>query len=144
MQTKNATEEKKRWDFSIFHVDEDKEEIARPLAGALQARGLMVCYLDYALRLGDNLRESIDSGLSLSRFGIVVLSGRFFQRKWPQEELNTLATREMGRTKAILFIWDKVGFRDVFKYSPVLADRVAISTEKGLEYVVQRILEAAK
>jgi len=37
-----------------------------------------------------------------------------------------------------------VGFQEVFGYSPVLADRVAISTDKGLEYVVRRTVEAAK
>jgi hypothetical protein len=62
----------------------------------------------------------------------------------PQEELNDLAGREADGKKAILPVWHKVGFQQVFTYSPVLADRVAISTDKALEYVVQRILEAAE
>ncbi len=37
----NATEEKKQWDFFISHADEDKKEIAMPLADALNAKGLM-------------------------------------------------------------------------------------------------------
>jgi hypothetical protein len=82
--------------------------------------------------------------LARSRFGIVILSKQFLEMRWTQIELNDLATREMNSKKVILPVWDKVGFRDVYDYSPVLADRVAISTEKGLEYAVQRLWDVAK
>jgi len=144
MQKENAMEETKRWDFFISHADEDKEKIARPLADALNARGLIVWYVDYALKRGDNLRESIDYGLARANFGIVIFSKHFFEKGWPHEELNDLATREVSGEKVLLPVWHKVGFQEVFGYSPVSADRVAISTDKGLEYVVQSILEAAK
>ena len=90
------------------------------------------------------MRESIDYGLGRSRFGIVILSSQFFEKRWPQGDLNDLASREVSGKKVILPLWHKVGFQEVFDCSPVLADRVAISTDKGLEYVVQRILEAAE
>lgn len=140
----NAMEGKKQWDFFISHAEEDRKEIATPLADALNARGLMVWYADYALKPGDSLHESIDYGLGRSRFGIVILSSHFFRKQWPPEDLNDLAVREVSGKKLILPVWHKVGFQEVFDYSPVLADRVAISTDKGLEYVVQRIVEAAK
>jgi hypothetical protein len=94
--------------------------------------------------VGDDLRKSIDYGLARSRFGIVILSDWFFKKHWSQKKLNYLATREVNAKKVILPVWHRVGFQEVFRYSPVLADRVAISTDKGLDYVVQRILEAAK
>lgn len=144
MQSKSPAEKAKLWDFFISHVSEDKEEIARPLADRLNARGLMVWYADYSLKLGSNLRESIDYGLARSRLGIVILSSHFLEKHWPQEELNKLAAREVNGKKVILPVWHKVGFRQVFEYSPVLADRVAVSTDKGLEYVVQRMLKAAE
>ena len=144
LQKGNAMEEGKHWDFFISHAAEDKEEIARPLADALNVAGLKVWYADFALKLGDNLRDSIDDGLVRARSGIVILSNHFFGKQWPHEELNYLATREVSGKKAILPVWYKVGFQEVFGYSPVLADRVAISADKGLEYVVQRIVEAAK
>jgi hypothetical protein len=122
MQTENSVEKTKRWDFFISHVSEDKEEVARPLADRLNARGLMVWYVDYSLNLGSNLRESIDYGLARSRFGIVILSGHFLEKHWPQEELNDLANREANGKKVIFPVWHKVGFRQVFEYSPVLAE----------------------
>jgi hypothetical protein len=144
LQKGNAMEEGKHWDFFISYAAEDKEEIARPLADALNATGLKVWYSDYALKLGDNLLKSIDHGLVRARLGIVILSNHFFQKQWSHEELNHLAIREVSGKKAILPVWYKVGFQEVSGYSPMLADRVAISTDKGLEYVVQRIEEAAK
>jgi hypothetical protein len=137
-------EEGKRSDLFISHVAEDEEEIARPLANALNAAGLKVWSGNSALKRGDNLRESIDDGLVRAKSGIAILSHHFFEKQWPQEELNHLATREVSGKKVILPLWHKVGFQEVFGYSPVLADRVAISTDKGLEYVVQRIVEVAK
>jgi hypothetical protein len=137
-------EEGKRWDLFISHAAEDEEEIARPLANALNAAGLKVWSGNYALKLGDNLRESIDDGLVRAKSGIVILSNHFFEKQWPHEELNYLATLEVIGKKVILPVWHRLGFQDVFGYSPVLADRVAISTDKGLAYVVQRIAEAAK
>lgn len=48
------------WDVFICHAWEDKEEIARPLAEALQQAGLRVWYDEFTLELGDSLRRSIN------------------------------------------------------------------------------------
>jgi hypothetical protein len=137
-------DEDKKWDFFISHAFQDARDIAKPLSDALNAKGLLSWYADYSLKAGDNIRASIEYGLARSRFGIVILSKQFLEMRWTQIELNDLATREMNGKKVILPVWDKVGFRDVYDYSPVLADRAAISTEKGLEYAVQRLWDIAK
>jgi hypothetical protein len=136
--TKKQEEE---WDVFISHASEDKEAIATPLAEALQANGLRVWYDDFSLRLGDSLRQSIDRGLARSRFGVVILSARFFEKHWPQQELNGLATREVNGEKVILPVWHGVGFSEVRNYSPTLADRIAVQTKDGLAHVVQKIVE---
>jgi hypothetical protein len=137
-------DENKRWDFFISHAFQDARDIAKPLSDVLNAKGLLSWYADYGLKAGDNIRTSIDYGLARSRFGIVILSKQFLEMRWTQIELNDLATREADGKKVILPVWYKVGFRDVYDYSPVLADRVAISTEKGLEYVVKRLRDIAR
>ena len=137
-------DEDKKWDFFISHAFQDARDIAKPLSDALNAKGLLSWYADYSLKAGDNIRASIEYGLARSRFGIVILSKQFLEMRWTQIELNDLATREMNGMKVLLPVWDKVGFRDVYDYSPVLADRVAVSTEKGLEYVVQRLRDITK
>lgn len=129
------------WDVFISHASEDKEAIAKPLAEALRIKGLRVWYDDFALKMGDSLRQSIDSGLARSRFGVVILSGYFFQKHWPQQELNGLVTRE-DSGKVILPVWHGVGFAEVRNYSPMLADRKAAHSKDGLASVIDMIVEA--
>jgi hypothetical protein len=133
-------------DVFISHASEDKEQIARPLAEELSKRGLSVWYDEFSLELGDSLRRSIDKGLAQSRFGVVILSENFFAKEWPQRELDGLSTRETsGGEKVILPLWHGVTHAEVLAYSPVLADRVAFNTRRGvsaaadeIEAVVQR------
>ncbi len=138
-----AQQEDAQWDFFISHASEDKQAIARPLADALIAKGMKVWYDEFSLNVGDSLRESIDRGLSQSRFGVVILSRHFFAKHWPQKELNGLATREVDGKKVILPVWHTVGVVEVRAYSPMFADRIAVNTEKGLEHVVEKVLAAA-
>lgn len=129
------------WDVFVSHATEDKAAIARPLAEALRAKGLRVWYDDFSLKLGDSLRQSIDRGLARSLFGVVILSPYFFEKHWPQQELNGLATREVEGEKVILPIWHNIDAEEVRKNSPTLADRKAVRTDKGLDVVVQSIIE---
>jgi hypothetical protein len=140
-RSKAAKKQEDEWDVFISHAGEDKEAIARPLAEALQGKGLRVWYDDFSLRLGDSLRQSIDRGLAHSRFGVVILSAYFFEKHWPQQELNGLATREVNGEKVILPVWHGVGFAEVRSYSVTLADRLAVQTKDGLAYVVQKVME---
>jgi hypothetical protein len=136
----NTPDKNDEWDVFISHASEDKNEIARPLAEALRAKGLRVWYDDFSLQLGDSLRQSIDRGLGRSRFGVVILSPRFFEKHWPQQELNGLVTREVNATKVILPVWHGVTFDDVRRYSVTLADRLAVQTSQGLAVVVEKIM----
>jgi TIR domain len=128
------------WDLFICHASDDKETAARPLAEALTRAGIRVWYDEFVLTLGDSLRRTIDLGLAQSRYGLVILSPSFFEKQWPQQELDGLSAKAIGGQKTILPIWHRVTRDDVARYSLPLADKVAVSTERGLEYVVQEIL----
>lgn len=131
-------------DFDVFisHASEDKEDLARPLAEQLRGRGLKVWLDETELKLGDSLRRSIDYGLSKSRYGLVILSPEFLRKEWPQKELDGLVAREDGTEKVILPIWHNVTRSDIVAYSPMLADKMAAPTSKGLVYVVDQIIKA--
>ena len=116
------------FDVFISHTSEDKDEIVRPLATALQDAGLKVWYDEFELRIGDSLRKKIDMGLARSRFGIVVLSQAFLGRGWPEYELDGLVTRAVAGDQILLPIWHNISKREVIDYSPSLADRLARST----------------
>jgi hypothetical protein len=124
----DSSRRKDHYDAFIAHATEDKDTVVRPLTTALVQLGFRIWYDESELRVGDSLRRSIDRGLSKSNYGIVVLSKAFFAKNWPKYELDGLTAKEIKGRKVILPIWHGVGSRDVFKYSPSLADKVAINT----------------
>lgn len=126
----------KTYDVFISHASEDKDEVVRPLANALQDAGLTVWYDEYELRIGDSLRRKIDRGLVASHFGVVVLSEAFFRKGWTNYELDGLVTKGIDGDQILLPIWHNISKTQVQTYSPSLADKVARSTAN---YTVEEI-----
>jgi hypothetical protein len=131
------------WDVFISHAHEDKADVARPLARLLQEQGFRVWIDETELTIGDSLRQKIDEGLAQSRFGVVILSESFFAKRWPQSELSALWSREYGAMKVVLPVWHRINREVVVAISPLLADKLAVSTDNGLESVVAAILKVA-
>ncbi|MEA2588585.1 MAG: hypothetical protein QOH66_1512, partial [Actinomycetota bacterium] len=131
-----------QWDAFISHAAEDKESIARPLALRLQTPGLVVWYDEFTLRVGDSLRRTIDFGLARSQYGIVILSHNFFNKQWPQKELDGLVAREKFGQKVILPVWYNITQDEVAAYSPTLADLYAANAGRGIEQVVENLIAA--
>lgn len=125
----NMPTDKSSYDIFISHASEDKDNFVRQLVIALQERGISVWFDEFEIKIGDSLRESVDKGLAASRFGIVVLSEAFLNRNWPMQELNGLFAREIEGQKIILPIWHGLSKRQILEYSPMLADKYALSTE---------------
>jgi hypothetical protein len=111
-----ATEERE-FDVFISHATEDKDAIVRPLAVALQERELRVWYDEFELRIGDSLRQKIDSGIANSNFGVVVLSHAFFAKGWPQYELDGLVTMAVSGKQVILPLWHEISKDEVITIS---------------------------
>lgn len=139
----SPTSKSKGHDLFISHASEDKESIVRPLAEELVSLGVSVWYDEYALRIGDSLRESIDKGLLLSRFGLIILSEAFFQKEWAKYELNGLVSKEMEGQKVILPIWHKISKDEVMSFSPTLADKVALNSSiLSVKEIAEKVAEA--
>ena len=117
--------------------------MARPLAKSLRERGYDVWFDEFELDVGDSLREAIDQGLAASRFGVVVLSERFFEKNWTKRELDGLVAREVvGDDRVILPVWHGIDEQFLIEVSPPLADRVAVRSAVGIEEMVNRIVRA--
>ncbi|MCH7962771.1 MAG: TIR domain-containing protein [Bacteroidetes bacterium] len=128
------------YDVFISHASEDKVDFVRPFANCLKESGLNVWYDEFELQIGDSLRRAIDNGLKNSRYGIVVLSEAFFSKEWPQMELDGLFAREVNGEKVILPIWHKISKNEVLKYSPIIADMLAINTSSfTIKEIAQKI-----
>ncbi len=132
--------EQTAYDVFVSHASEDKEDFVRPFVKCLQENGIKVWYDEFSLRVGDSLRRSIDNGLKNSRYGIIVLSEAFFSKEWPQRELDGLFAREVNGEKVILPIWHKISKNEVLKFSPIIADMLALNTSSfTIEEIAKQI-----
>lgn len=129
-----------RYDIFLSHAWEDKKSVARPLFRALTKKGISVWFDEGTLTIGDSLREKIDEGLAHCRFGVVLLSPRFFAKDWPRRELDGMVAREdASGGKVILPIWHRVTKLQVTRFSPILAMRLAENTKNGIPALVRSI-----
>ncbi len=130
------------YDVFVSHASEDKESFVRPFAKKLIAAGVTTFYDEMTLVWGDSLRRRIEEGLSRSRFGLVVLSKSFFAKEWPQRELDGLVQLEMQGQARILPIWHEISKDEVTRFSPMLADKLAISTAMfTIDEIVAKLVE---
>ncbi|MCX7072100.1 MAG: DUF1883 domain-containing protein [Gammaproteobacteria bacterium] len=124
------------YDVFISHASEDKDDVVRPLAIALQRENLKVWYDEFELRIGDSLRRKIDQGLANSRVGLVVLSQSFISKGWTNYELDGIVTKSVSGEQVLLPIWHNISKQQVIAFSPSLADKVARNT---LTHTVEEI-----
>jgi hypothetical protein len=134
-----------RYDAFVIHASEDKNSFVRPLVYKLRLMGYRIWFDEFDLKLGDSIRQTIDKGLSMSDYAIVVISRMFLNKKWPQYELNGMVTREISGKKAVLPIWYDITFDEVMQYSPSIADKKAeYATSDNIEEVAASIAQVLR
>jgi hypothetical protein len=129
-----------QWDVFITHAREDTAAVARPLAAALQRHGLGVWIDGQQLAAGDSVRGRVDAGLARSGWGVLVISRHFLEKEWPQAELDGLLAREPGGERLLIPLWHGVTGADVARRSPLLAARLAVDTDAGIEAAGEAIV----
>lgn len=130
----------------VSHDSRDKDRFVRDLALELLKNSCRVWYDEYTLKVGDSLRASIERGLRETRKCIVVLSPNFLANEgWGRAEFDSVFTREiLERENVILPVWLDVSARDVYDYSPRLADKVGLQASLGVTEVARRLANAVK
>ncbi len=131
-----------QYDVFISHSSHDKEEVARPLAQALQARGLQVWLDEEQLYVGDSIRRGIDNALRDSRFGVVILSPAYLESEWGQKELDAFFAKEKYQNKSILPIYHGVDVEDVERHWMTLADKISLSTAESIDSLADKIQQS--
>lgn len=128
----------------ISHDSRDKLEIAEPLAVHLTKLMCPLWYDEFSLKVGDSLRDSIENGLKECHKCVFIITQNFLSNGgWSKREYDSVFTREiMEKRNVIIPIWYNVTPQDVYSYSPILADRVAVDWSLGIEKVANKILLA--
>lgn len=128
----------------ICHDSSDKDLIAGPIAHGLTRLGCPVWYDEYSLRVGSNLRESIEKGLKECKKCVLILSPNFMNNKgWTKTEFNSVFTRQILEEQTIILpVWNNVNVKDVYEYSPSLANILGINWSIGEAEVVSKLRRA--
>ena len=114
-----------KYDVFISHASEDKDAVVDGLAQQLQALGVDVWYDDDQIQLGDSLMDSLDEGLSESRYGVIVLSEDFIDKNWPESELKALMQRFHQDDVGIMPLRYGVPHKEIVKSYPLLSDLIS-------------------
>ncbi|MDO8981331.1 MAG: toll/interleukin-1 receptor domain-containing protein [Afipia sp.] len=141
LKRRNALEKPQAF---ISHDSRDKADIAGPLAIQLQKFMCPVWYDEFSLKVGDSLRAGIEAGLRESPKCILILTPNFLSNSgWGKREYDSIFTRELVENKQVILpVWVGVSASDVFRYSPILADRLAVDWSLGIEEVARRLMRA--
>jgi len=112
----------------------------------LTRRLIKVWYDEFSLKIGDSLVNKIDEGLKSCKYGIVIISKNFLNRKkWTNREWRSLVTREIDEEKNIILpIWLGVSKDEVAKYSLDLADKYALNASEGIDVIADKITGIVK
>lgn len=129
----------------VSFASPDRGSVAAPVARALKRRGYSVWYDSNSLAAGFSLRSGLDDGLRTCDFGLVVLSESYFEASWANDELSGLLAREKATGRRIIIpIWHNVTQKQVTEFSPLVSDRVALSTSRGMRPLIHGIVQALK
>lgn len=132
------------YDAFVCHASEDKLRFVDPLLHELDGRGVKFWYDRVEIKLGGNIAARINDGLARSRFGVVVLSPRFW-KYWTGEELGALHALEAldpEHRRRIIPVCFEVDHVDVAAKAPLLVGRLGIPAGLGVDEVARRIAES--
>jgi hypothetical protein len=128
----------------ISHDSRDKRYLVKNLVNELNRLNCPVWYDEYSLKVGDSLRENIENGLKKSQKCIVVLSPNFISNNgWTKAEFNSIFSREILEQKNIILpIWHNITKKQVYEYCPLMADRLGLASDLGVEELAKKLNEA--
>lgn len=126
-------------DVFVCFASEDRA-LARALAHELDGRGVTVWIDERGLAGGDPVRRTIETVIRRCTCAAVVLSGSFFQKEWPQRELDGLFQREIRERRSIVVpILHGLTIDEVCDHAPMLATRLALRAANGVASIAVEI-----
>lgn len=125
----------------IAHDVRDKDGLVRELALELHKQVCPVWYDEYSLDAGDGLRTSIDKGFAEAPRCVLIVSPNFLRHGgWGAAEFDSVFTAEiMDRKHVVQPVWHGVGLREVYEFSPRLADRGGLPSSAGVAELSERL-----
>ncbi|EGO7728040.1 toll/interleukin-1 receptor domain-containing protein [Enterococcus faecalis] len=118
----------KTYDLFISYASDDSEYVDK-LTQAFTNEGFSIWRDKSDITWGQSIRQSIDVGLSNSKFGLVVLSSKYIEKFWTNYELDGILNKESATGRQmILPLWHNITKDEIDKKSPSLSNRLALDT----------------
>lgn len=134
----------KKYDVFISYAIEDKYPVAETIASSLKQNGIKVWYVGSELKVGDAISTVISEGLRNSNYCILILSP-FYTRHWTLVELYRFIEKEQLEKKILILpVWHNIDYEEAKEKYPMIADRYAMSTQKGLDAVSESLCEVIR
>lgn len=129
----------KKYDVSISHAYGDKDGFLNELALALREEGKRVWYTGFDLKKGDSIAESVKRILEESRYGLLIISPAYLEKRSAIAELNSLLlANKSGR---IIPVLHNIAVKQLAMRFPSFTHKLSISSVQGISQVVKRILK---
>jgi hypothetical protein len=127
------------WDVFLSHASEDKAAVARLLARKLRQYGFRVWFDEFAISPGESISQAIDNGLAHSQYGLIVVSKAFMRGRWTKDEVAGLR----AGARRLIPVWYDVTREQVFAWSPIVADLLAVHwTPHSPDDILPQLLSA--
>lgn len=136
--------ENMEYDVFISYASENREDVAQPLANILRSKGLSVWIDSNELELGSSLRSHLDNAIGKSGYAVVILSLAYIEKTWTNNELAAFFSLENKNRRVILPIRHQISQDEVSRFSPMLADRLSVSTDDGMDKVALKIIDVVR
>jgi hypothetical protein len=134
-------------DAFISYASEDGLVYALQLKERLEHEryGLKIWLAKKTLNYGNGLRSGLDNGLVKSNYKIVVLTKMYPEKYWTNQELNGMFAQEASSgKKLILPVCHNMSFEELVEYSPILAGRLVVPADTGLEETTLALFNVIK
>ncbi|MEM7370675.1 MAG: TIR domain-containing protein [Bacteroidota bacterium] len=128
------------FDVFISHAVEDKYDFTEAFVTELERHGLKVWYSSEQLGPGSKISYEVDKAISQSAYCIAVVSPAYLDHKWTMDEYRAFYAKETACHSIIIPIWHRTTYEEVKEKSPLMADRFAISSEKPMKEIIEKIL----
>lgn len=123
---------KYEYDVFVSHANANKQSFVDSLYDQLNRLRIRIWYDSTEIDWGDGLKEKIQEGLSKCRFGIVILSPEFIDRKWTNQELTELLTRQNeSHEKVVLPLLYNLTVDQMKEQYPILGNIKAREVRSG-------------
>ena len=128
----------KMFDVFLCHASEDKTKYIIPLKDVMDNEDITNWLDGVHIEWGDSITKKVNAGLRISKYVVVFFSNNFFNKNWPERELNSVLNQmaSSGEKRILPIIISRDLLQKVQNKYPLLNDIKCEFWEDGLDKII--------